>query len=127
MQAFSLFNALSTNPTKCGKSRRIVWVCLTILWGWCFKGKKLVKKSSRKAEYDCHGMRAEVQIYKNPSKRSKWEKVFKSELSEFCGMQPLNIWRSMVCLGRPHLFKFFKDCLPQILFGPFLNTLSQMM
>ena len=28
--------------------------------------------------------------------------------------------------GRPYHFKFFKDCLPQILFGPFLNTLSHM-
>ena len=30
----------------------------------------------------------------------------------------------MVCLSRPYHFKFFKDCLPQILLGPFLNTLS---
>ena len=27
-------------------------------------------------------------------------------------------------LGRPYPFKFFKDCLPQILHGPFLNTLT---
>ena len=27
-------------------------------------------------------------------------------------------------LGRPYTFKFFKGCLPQILFGPFLNALS---
>ena len=32
----------------------------------------------------------------------------------------------MVCLGRPYHFKFFKGCLPQILLGPFLNTLNQM-
>ena len=32
----------------------------------------------------------------------------------------------MVCLNRPYPFKFFKGCLPQILLGPFLNTLSQM-
>ena len=30
----------------------------------------------------------------------------------------------MVCLGRPFHFKFFKGCLPQILLGPFLNTLT---
>ena len=29
-------------------------------------------------------------------------------------------------LGRQYHFKFFDDCLPQILLGPFLNTLSQM-
>ena len=32
----------------------------------------------------------------------------------------------MVCLGRPHQFKFFKGCFPQILLGPFFNTLSQL-
>ena len=32
----------------------------------------------------------------------------------------------MVCLGRPYHFKLFKDCLPQILLGPFLNTLTHM-
>ena len=28
----------------------------------------------------------------------------------------------MVCLSRPYSFKFFKDCLPQVSLGPFLNT-----
>ena len=32
----------------------------------------------------------------------------------------------MVYLSRPYHFKFFKGCLPQILPGPFLNTLTQM-
>ena len=32
----------------------------------------------------------------------------------------------MVYLGTPHHFKFFKGCLPQILLGSFLNTLTQM-
>ena len=44
--AFTLFNSLSVNPTKwsitlkqfVAKSRRIVWVCLTILCGWRLKG-----------------------------------------------------------------------------------------
>ena len=39
----SLFNPLSANPTKWSNTlkpfvdscRRIVWVCLAILWGWC--------------------------------------------------------------------------------------------
>ena len=31
----------------------------------------------------------------------------------------------MVYLVRPYHFKFFKDCLPQILFGPFLNILTR--
>ena len=29
-----------------------------------------------------------------------------------------------VCLSRPYYFKFFKGCLPHILLGPFLNTLT---
>ena len=35
------------------------------------------------------------------------------------------IWRDMVCLSRRYPFKFFKGCLPQVLLGPLLNTLSQ--
>ena len=32
----------------------------------------------------------------------------------------------MVCLSRQYHFNFFKSCLPQILLGPYLNTLTQM-
>ena len=32
------------------------------------------------------------------------------------------IW--VICLGRLYHFNFFKDCLPQILLGPFLNALT---
>ena len=30
----------------------------------------------------------------------------------------------MVCISRPYHFKIFKGCLPHILFGPFLNSLT---
>ena len=30
----------------------------------------------------------------------------------------------MVYLGRPYHFKFFRGCLPQIVLGPFLNSLT---
>ena len=30
----------------------------------------------------------------------------------------------MVCLSRPYHFKYFKGYLPQLIFGPFLNTLT---
>ena len=29
----------------------------------------------------------------------------------------------MVCYNRPHQSKFFKDCIPQMLLGPFVNAL----
>ena len=32
----------------------------------------------------------------------------------------------MVSLGRPYHFEFFKSCLPQILLGSFLNTLTHL-
>ena len=32
----------------------------------------------------------------------------------------------MVYLSKPYPFKFFKDCLPEILLGAFLNILSHM-
>ena len=41
-----------------------------------------------------------------------WDKVFKNGPSEICGRQPLS-----------NLKWLFKGCLPQILLGPFLNTL----
>ena len=44
-----------------------------------------------------------------------WVKVFKDGPIKICGRQPL---------GRPYHFTFFKGCLPQILLGPFLNTLT---
>ena len=55
----------------------------------------------------------------------KWDKVFKNGPNKICGRQPLKIRRNIVCLNRSYLFKFIKGCLPQILFGPFLNTLSK--
>ena len=51
-------------------------------------------------------------------KTVKWDNVLKDGPSKICGRQPLrNLkWK----------FKFFKGCLPQILLGPLLNILSQM-
>ena len=43
-----------------------------------------------------------------------WNKVFKNGPSKICGRQPLKNLK----------FKFFKGCLPQILLGSLLNTLS---
>ena len=48
-----------------------------------------------------------------------WDKVFKNGPSKICGRQPLKNSK-----GYGLLIKFFKGCLPQILLGPFLNTLS---
>ena len=44
---------------------------------------------------------------------NKWDKVFKNGPIKICGRQPLKN------------FKGYKGGLPQILLGPFLNTLSQ--
>ena len=45
-----------------------------------------------------------------------WESI-QEWTSKTCG-------RQSSCLSRPYPSKFFKGCLPQILLGPFLNTLS---
>ena len=55
---------------------------------------------------------------------SIWDRVFKNGPGKICGRQPLKIWRDMI--SRPYPFKFLKDCRPQILLGPCLNTLSHM-
>ena len=52
----------------------------------------------------------------------KWDKAFKNGLSKICGRQPLKNLKDIVC----YLFKFSKGCLPKMLLGPFLYTLSQM-
>ena len=46
--------------------------------------------------------------------------LFKKELSKICGRQTLKN------LSRPYHFVFFKACVSQILFGPFLNPLSHL-
>ena len=55
-----------------------------------------------------------------------WDKVFKNGPSNICGRQPFKNLKGYGLLSRPYHFKFFKGCLPQILLGPFLNTLSHM-
>ena len=48
-------------------------------------------------------------------------KVFKNGPSKICGRQPS---KYLKWYGLPNHFKFFKGSLPQILLGPFLNTLT---
>ena len=40
----------------------------------------------------------------------KWDRAFKSGLSNYFGTQPLKILRDI--LSRPYFFKFFKGCFP---------------
>ena len=47
-----------------------------------------------------------------------WDKVFKNGPSKICGRKSL---KNLKGYG---LLKFFKGCRPQILLGPFLNSLS---
>ena len=57
------------------------------------------------------------------NEQRKWVKVFKNRPSKTCEDSLQNIWRDMICLSRAYPFKFFESCLPEILVGPFLNTL----
>ena len=52
-----------------------------------------------------------------------WVKVFKNGPSKICGRQPLTKFAQ----SRPYTLKSFKGCLPQILLGPFFNTLTHIM
>ena len=47
--------------------------------------------------------------------------------SKICGRQPLKELKGYGLLRRPYPLKLFKDCFPQILLGPFLNTLFQIL
>ena len=51
------------------------------------------------------------------------DNAFKKGPSKIYGRQPL---KNLSCLSKPYHFKCFKGYLPQILFGTFLNTLSQL-
>ena len=52
----------------------------------------------------------------------KWVKSFKNGPSEICGRQTL---KNLVCIADHITSNFLKGCLPQMLLGPFLNTLTQ--
>ena len=52
-----------------------------------------------------------------------WDKVFKNGPSKICGWQPFKILKGYGLFKQTISHKFFKVCLPQVLLGPFLNTL----
>ena len=56
-------------------------------------------------------------------KTYRWDKAFKNRPSNICGRQPLKYLKGYSLLKETISLQFF---LPQILLGPFLNTLSQM-
>ena len=53
-------------------------------------------------------------------------KAFKNGPSKICGRQILKNLKWYSLPRRPYHFKFFNGCLPQVLLGPFLNILTQM-
>ena len=57
--------------------------------------------------------------------RGKWAKYSRMDQVKFMEDNFLKVWSDIVCLSRPYHFKFFQGCLPQILLGPFLNTLPR--
>ena len=61
----------------------------------------------------------------NYPKSFNWDKVLKNGPSKICGRQPLKNFKGY---GLPYPYGLPQriGCLPQILLGPFLNTLSQL-
>ena len=55
-----------------------------------------------------------------------WGKIFKNGPSKIYGRQRFKKLK-LYGLLKPYPIKIFKGCLPQVLFGPFLNTLCQML
>ena len=53
-----------------------------------------------------------------------WDRVFKNGQSKICGRQALKNLKGYDLLKQSITLQLFKGCLPQILLGPFLNTLS---
>ena len=55
-----------------------------------------------------------------------WNKLFKNGSSKLCRWQPLNNLKGNDLVKQTISIQFFKGCLPQILLGPFFNTLSHL-
>ena len=70
------------------------------------------------AEYLSHGLLLLTHI---------WDKVFKNGSSKICGRQPLKKLKGYGVLEQTISLQIFKGCLPQILLGIFLNTLSHLL
>ena len=66
-------------------------------------------------------MAVHIKSFESNIDNNKWVKVIKNGPSKICGRQPLKNLE-----GYDLHVNFFKDCLPQMLLGPFLNTLTQM-
>ena len=81
----------------------------------------------------CHGRwrsRSEIADRMTMKDDYRWDKVLKNGpvkfyTSKICGRQSLKNLKWYGHLSTPYRFKFFKGCLPQILLGLFLDTLSQ--
>ena len=53
------------------------------------------------------------------------QQINKANGTKYSRIDYVKFVEDSLCSGRPYHFKFFNGCLPQILLGPFLNTLSQ--
>ena len=56
----------------------------------------------------------------------KWDEIFKNGASKISGRQALTTLKWYGLLKHTISLQIFYGCLPQISFGPFLNTLSRM-
>ena len=86
------------------------------------KSKKGGEDFSIKVKYIGNGR---IKFYlKKEEGKVIWDKVFRNGPSKICERQTLKNLKGYGRLSRPYTFKFCKGCLPQILLGQFLNTLS---
>ena len=85
-----------------------------ILKKWFFQFFKAIQKSS------------EFRDGKLWAYDDKWVKVFKNRPSKICGRQPLKTLMWYGLLSQTISLQIFKNCLPQIFYGPFMNNLTQM-
>ena len=69
----------------------------------------------------------EARLFPSFKFRYIWDKVFKSGPSKICERQPLKSLKGHGLLKQTiSLQTFWRSCLPQILLGPLLNTLTHL-
>ena len=56
--------------------------------------------------------------------KNVWVKVFRNGPNKNCGRQPLKIFKWYGLPKQTKSLQIFKGCHPQVLLGPFLNTLT---
>ena len=106
------------------KVLQLVWKSFSLLP----KVKTYMKTLSHDAVSQEHAISVFTNSHIDKIREVLFNTLIVSQLFNFRTIFPVSFeLRKYICLDRPYHFKLFKGGLPQILLGPFLNTLTHLM